>query len=338
MYPQYLQRLLRTEAHTDTAYLTGVVVRVRNKTPSFRASFDALFTLATLDNGTTVYTHTPARADTFRADVAALLRGAAARGHVSEAVVVGALSGKPAAKPAKPASKPGKRGALSRLVRCARRGSDAMPGTHLCPMCACCSVVQILTIACAEPGVDQADAMHDAMDAADDAAVLERTDAQADAEDDAQVDAADDAVDKDEDDAMNKDVVLERTDAQADAVEVAAGGTAGSDAAVQQRTDAQADAADDAMDKDADNAMDKAAVLERTDAQADAVVGARVGAAGGAVGGGYAVSVDDSTGRSKAESARKKVRTCLCMASVRVMAQVLRSTRVCVCVLHPCVC
>lgn len=249
MYPQYLQRLLRTEAHTDTAYLTGVVVRVRNKTPSFRASFDALFTLATLDNGTTVYTHTPARADTFRADVAALLRGAAARGHVSEAVVVGALSGKPAAKPAKPASKPGKRGALSRLVRCARRGSDAMPGTHLCPMCACCSVVQILTIACAEPGVDQADAMHDAMDAADDAAVL-----------------------------------------------------------------------------------------ERTDAQADAVVGARVGAAGGAVGGGYAVSVDDSTGRSKAESARKKVRTCLCMASVRVMAQVLRSTRVCVCVLHPCVC
>ena len=90
MYPQYLQRLLRTEAHTDTAYLTGVVVRVRNKTPSFRASFDALFTLATLDNGTTVYTQTPARPATFRADVAALLRGAAARGHVSEAVVVGA--------------------------------------------------------------------------------------------------------------------------------------------------------------------------------------------------------------------------------------------------------
>lgn len=96
MYPQYLQRLLRTHAHADTAYLTGVVVRVRNKTPSFRTSFDALFTLAALDNGTMVYTHTPVRPETFRADVAALLRGAAARGHVSKHVVLCALSGKPA--------------------------------------------------------------------------------------------------------------------------------------------------------------------------------------------------------------------------------------------------
>jgi hypothetical protein len=264
MYPQYLQRLLRTEAHTDTAYLAGVVVRVRNKTPSFRASFDALFTLATLDNGTTVYTHTPARPATFRADVAALLRDAAARGHVSEAVVVGALSGNPAPKPAKPASKPGERGALSRLVRHARRSSDAMPGTHVRPMCACCSVVQILTIACAEPGVDQAGAMHD---------------------------AAGDAMDSAADDAMH-------------------------------------DAADDAMNKDA--------VLERKDAQADAVVGAVGVAAGGAAGGGYAVPVDNGTGRSKAGSASvaapkaasggsapKKVRTSLCVASVRVMARVL---------------
>ena len=268
MYPQYLQRLLRTEAHADTAYLTGVVVRVRNKTPSFRASFDALFTLATLDNGTTVYTHTPARPATFRADVAALLRGAVARGHVSEAVVVGALSGKPAPKPAKPASKPGKRGVLSRLVRCARRGGDAIPGTHLGPMCACGIVVRILRIARAERGVDQADASHDAA-----------------------ADAMHDATD----DAMDHDAVLERTDAQADAVGGAAGG-------------------DDA-------------VLERTDAQADAV--------GGAAGGDDAVPVDNGTGRSKAESAfvaaagaasgggaRKKVPTCLCMASVKVTAQV----------------
>jgi hypothetical protein len=284
MYPQYLQRLLRTEAHTDTAYLAGVVVRVRNKTPSFRASFDALFTLATLDNGTTVYTHTPARPATFRADVAALLRDAAARGHVSEAVVVGALSGNPAPKPAKPASKPGERGALSRLVRHARRSSDAMPGTHVRPMCACCSVVQILTIACAEPGVDQAGAMHDAAgDAMDSAA------------DDAMHDAADDAMD-----------------------------------------DAADDAADDAMHDAADGAMNKDAVLERKDAQADAVVGAVGVAAGGAAGGGYAVPVDNGTGRSKAGSASvaapkaasggsapKKVRTSLCVASVRVMARVL---------------
>ena len=273
MYPQYLQQLLRTEAHADTTYLTGVVVRVRNKTPSFRASFDALFTLATLDNGTTVYTHTPARPDTFRADVAALLRGAAARGHVSEAVVVGALSGKPVPKPAKRASKPGKRGVLARLVR----GGDAMPGTQLRPMCACCCVVRILRIVCAEPGVDQAGAMNND-------AILERTDAQADAADDA--------------------AILEGTDAQADAAD---------DAAILEGTDAQADAADDA------------AILERTDAQADAV--------GGAAGGGNAVPVDNGTGPSKAGSAsvatagaasgggaRKKVRTCLCMASVKVMA------------------
>ena len=265
MYPQYLQRLLRTEAHADTAYLTGVVVRVRNKTPSFRASFDALFTLATLDNGTTVYTHTPARPATFRADVAALLRGAAARGHVSEAVVVGALSGKPVPKPAKRASKPGKRGVLSRLVRGARRGTDAMPGTHLRPMCACGIVVQILRIARAERGVDQADATDDAA---------------ADGMDDAAPDATDDAA---------------------------------------------ADATNDAMDHDA--------VLERTDEQADAVGGAVGNAVGGAAGGGNAVPVDKGTGRSKAGSAsvaapgaasggsaRKKVRTCLCMASVKAMA------------------
>jgi len=232
MYPQYLQRLLRTEAHTDTAYLTGVVVRVRNKTPSFRVSFDALFTPATLENGSTVYTHTPARPATFRADVAALLRDAAACGHVSEAVVVGALSGKPAPKPAKPASKPGKRGALSRLVRCARRGSDALPGTHLRPMCACCSVVQILTIACAEPGVDDPGAMHDAAEdamdnAADDAMDNAADDAMDNAADDAMVNAADDAMVNAADDAMDKDAVLERTDAQADAVGVAAGGAAG---------------------------------------------------------------------------------------------------------------
>ena len=316
MYPQYLQRLLRTEAHADTAYLTGVVVRVRNKTPSFRASFDALFTLATLDNGTTVYTQTPARPATFRPDVAALLRGAAARGHVSKAVVVGALSGKPVPKPAKRASKPGKRGGLARLVR----GGDAMPGTQPRPMCACCTVVQMLRIVCAERGVDQAGAMHEAAGGAmDNDAVLERTDAQADAmsddamENDVDIERTDAQADAMSDDAMDNDAVLERTDAQADAV----GGAAGSDEAVLERTDAQADAVGGAVGSDE-------AVLKRTGAQADAV------------GGGNAVPVDNGTGRSKAGSAavadaggasgggaRKKVRTCLCMASVKVMAWVL---------------
>ena len=305
MYPEYLQRLLRTEAHAGTAYLTGVVVRVRNKTPSFRASFDALFTLATLDNGTTVYTHTPARPATFRADVAALLRSAAARGHVSKAVVVGALSGKPGPKPAKRASKPGKRGVLARLVR----GGNAVPGTQPRPMCACCTVVQMLRIVCAERGDAAADAMHEAAGGAmNNDADIERTDAQADAM---------------SDDAMDNDADIERTDAQADAV----GG-----AAVLERTDAKAGAADDAAvlehtDAQADAVGDDA-VLERTDAQADA--------AGGAAGGGNAVPVHNGTGRSKAGSAsvatagaasgggaRKKVRTCSCMACVRFLAQAI---------------
>jgi hypothetical protein len=327
MYPQYLQRLLRTEAHADTAYLTGVVVRVRNKTPSFRASFDALFTLATLDNGTTVYTHTPARPATFRADVAALLRGAAARGHVSKAVVVGALSGKPVPKPAKRASKPGKRGVLARLVR----GGNAMPGTQLRPMCACCTVVRILRIVCAEPGVDRADASHDAAadamhndadDAMDHDAVPLRTgtDAQADAAggDDAVLERTDAAGDA----AGANDAVLERTDAADDA--------AGGDDAVLQRTDAQADAAggNDAVPVGTDAAGGNDAVPVGTDA-----AGA---AAGAAAGGGNAVPVHNGTGRSNSGSAsvaaaglaigggaRKKVRTCLCMASVKVMAQVL---------------